>query len=394
MDKKVFKEAAHIISTLENAGYEAYFVGGSVRDYILQRPIRDIDIATSATPIEVQKLFDKVIPVGIEFGTVIVRHKGVSYEVTTYQSASTSKERHEKRTLKNDLERRDFTMNALAMNKAGDIIDLFAGLEDLQNRQIRAVQNATERFKEDPLRIVRALRFVSQLNFTIEQETLDAMRELKHLLAPIAVERVSHESNLLFQGTYVQRALDYIVQLEIERFLPMFAEYRTLRPLLHNSFTPFQSFAEVIAYFCFKEPSIPIIAWIKRWKCSKETKKAAINLLEAVKEFAANGMNPWLVYRLEYGNIDAFIHLLELLFGEDEYDRTFLQTKKQSLTIQSKQDLHINGHEIIQLFPNKKRGSWIEQLFTNVEYEVVMGTLENDKERIKEWIVCHPQEKN
>lgn len=137
----VFQKAAEVISIIEKHQYEAYFVGGCVRDYIIDRPIHDVDIATSATPAEIQEIFPKVIPVGLEHGTVIVRHHQESFEVTTYRTDGTYTDHrrpdkvHFVRNIKEDLKRRDFTMNAIAMNAKGEIVDPFEGRKDISQKK-------------------------------------------------------------------------------------------------------------------------------------------------------------------------------------------------------------------------------------------------------------------
>src|SRR5699024_8265181 len=151
---------------------EAYFVGGCVRDVLLNRPITDIDITTSATPDRIQNIFPKVIPVGIEHGTVIVRHEKQSYEVTTFRVDGTySDHRHPDsvqfiRQLDGDLKRRDFTINALAMNKKGKVIDLFSGQKDIENKMIRTVRKDIKRFTVYPWRIILALCISTQIAFS------------------------------------------------------------------------------------------------------------------------------------------------------------------------------------------------------------------------------------
>ncbi len=197
-------QAADVLNILESHGYKAYFVGGCVRDLLCGHDVGDIDIATSATPDAVQEIFDKVIPVGLEHGTVIVRHAHQSYEVTTFRTdGDYSDQRHPDsvefmQTIDEDLKRRDFTMNALAMDKEGIIIDLFGGQKDIQRGLIRTVGNGVDRFQEDPLRIIRAVRFASQLGFSIATETLDAMKTAKQEMETIAVERIAHEMEKFF----------------------------------------------------------------------------------------------------------------------------------------------------------------------------------------------------
>ena len=173
-----FKKALPVIDKLNQAGYEACFVGGSVRDCILNLPIHDVDIATSAFPAEIKEVFEKTIDVGIEHGTVLVLHQDESYEITTFRTESTYQDYRRPdhvdfvRSLEEDLKRRDFTINALALNAQGQIIDLFHGLEDLQNKRLKAVGIAAERFQEDALRMMRGLRFVSQLGFDLEEKEI------------------------------------------------------------------------------------------------------------------------------------------------------------------------------------------------------------------------------
>src|SRR5690625_2411452 len=263
-----FKQAAKIIEILESNGFEAFFVGGSVRDLLLKRKIKDIDIATSATPRAVQQLFEKVIPVGIEHGTVIVRHNGESYEVTTFREDGTySDQRHPDevhfvKTIENDLKRRDFTINALAMNQDGTIIDLFGGKKDVKARLIRSVGQAKERFLEDPLRIIRALRFTSQLGFSIESNTLKQMKEVNEEIQTVAVERLTNEFTKLYQGDYVQTAIDYLITVEAYRYVPILREHLDLIHNIPRPLSPFYSFAEVITMFYYVSNDIKLVDWI------------------------------------------------------------------------------------------------------------------------------------
>ncbi len=163
-------------------------MGGSVRDVLLNQPIHDVDIATSAFPAEIKQIFPKTIDVGIEHGTVLVLEKAGQYEITTFRTESAYQDFRRPdhvefvRSLKEDLKRRDFTINAFAIRENGEIIDLFAGLKDLDQHVLRAVGDPHERFFEDALRMMRGLRFVSQLGFDLENETFAAIKENHQLL--------------------------------------------------------------------------------------------------------------------------------------------------------------------------------------------------------------------
>ena len=193
------KKVNKIIRTLQDAGYEAYAVGGCVRDSLLGKTPNDWDITTSADPYEVKSLFRRTFDTGIKHGTVTVLMGNDSYEVTTYRIDGLYEDsRHPKEVtftsdLKEDLLRRDFTINAMAYNESAGLVDEFNGLKDLENGTIRAVGNARERFSEDALRILRALRFSAQLDYEIEDGTREAIRELAPTLSNISAERIRTE---------------------------------------------------------------------------------------------------------------------------------------------------------------------------------------------------------
>ncbi len=196
---KVVKPVLEIIKVLNDNGYEAYIVGGCVRDLVLGRKPKDWDITTSALPLQVKSLFSNCVDTGIQHGTVMVIKKGVGYEVTTYRVDGEYKDgRHPEnvsftRNLEEDLKRRDFTINAFAYNKKAGCVDLFDGITDLNNKIIRAVGNPDERFNEDALRIMRAVRFAAQLGFTIEENTYNAITNHSENLANISAERIRVE---------------------------------------------------------------------------------------------------------------------------------------------------------------------------------------------------------
>lgn len=203
--------AQFIIEELAKHGHVAYVVGGCVRDSVLGRNPADWDITTDALPEEVKAIFPVTIDTGIEHGTVTVRIKHVSYEVTTYRIDGDYEDgRHPKdvtftRSLEEDLKRRDFTINAMAYNDTDGLVDLFGGLEDLKAGVVRAVGNPTERFSEDALRMLRALRFSAQLGFEIEKETFAAIRTLAPTLAKVSAERIQVEVLKLICSDHPER---------------------------------------------------------------------------------------------------------------------------------------------------------------------------------------------
>ena len=209
------EKVLNIIGRLENAGFEAYAVGGCVRDSLLGRTPSDWDITTSAKPQEVKGLFRRTVDTGIQHGTVTVMLKENAYEITTYRiDGEYEDSRHPKKVeftpnLREDLARRDFTINAMAYNERSGLVDEFGGAEDLALKSVRAVGMAEERFNEDALRIFRAFRFAAVLNFEIEENTLSAARKLAESLEKISAERINIELTKLITSDNP----DYILKL-------------------------------------------------------------------------------------------------------------------------------------------------------------------------------------
>ncbi len=202
MEKYVIEmpqEVKDIIRQIEQSGFEAYAVGGCVRDCILGRVPQDWDITTSALPEQIKAVFRRTIDTGIQHGTVTVMIGKNGYEITTYRIDGEYKDcRHPEQvefsaSLKDDLKRRDFTINAMAYNERDGLVDEFEGIEDLEKKVIRCVGDARERFTEDALRMMRAVRFSAQLGFEIEKNTYSAISELAPSISHVSMERVQVE---------------------------------------------------------------------------------------------------------------------------------------------------------------------------------------------------------
>jgi len=209
------EEVSYIINAFEKNNFEAYAVGGCVRDAVLGKTPKDWDICTNATPRQTKLCFagQRIIETGIKHGTITLVLSDDSYEVTTFRTDGIYKDNRRPETvefvsdIKNDLARRDFTINALAYHPSTGIVDYFRGISDINNRIIRCVGNADERFKEDALRIMRALRLSSILGFDIEEETADAINKNSYLLDNIASERINEELSKLLSGADAKRIL-------------------------------------------------------------------------------------------------------------------------------------------------------------------------------------------
>ena len=196
---KIPKSVTHILNKLNEHGYEGYIVGGAVRDYVMDNEPHDWDIATNAKPDQVKAIFSKTIDTGIKHGTVTAMMAGTGYEITTYRcDGKYSDGRHPDDvsfvdSIEEDLARRDFTINAMAMDAEGNIVDPFGGLDDIKKGVIRCVGNPDDRFSEDALRMMRAVRFESKLGFELEDETKKSSEHNVDKRQNVSAERIRDE---------------------------------------------------------------------------------------------------------------------------------------------------------------------------------------------------------
>ena len=246
------------------AGFKAYLVGGAVRDMIMKVPAHDWDVATNATPQDVIKLFKFVVPTGIEHGTVTVHYKGAEIEVTTFRTeAGYSDGRHPDSinyaaTIEEDLARRDFTMNAIAASlENGAVVDPYGGQEDIKNKIIRTVGEAHERFMEDGLRPIRALRFASKLNFSIENHTFSEIfkKEIQDKAASISIERFRDEFEKILSSQKPSVGLKLLEETGLlSIFIP---EFGICRGCIQSDYRAFHKFdvLDHLFYACDGAPA-------------------------------------------------------------------------------------------------------------------------------------------
>lgn len=400
--KTPFVKAKPILDRLHEHGYEAFFVGGAVRDYILKQPIHDIDIATSATPDAVQAIFSHVIPVGIKHGTVVVVHEGQAYEVTTFRKESDYEDYRRPNevefisNLHEDLKRRDFTMNAIAMSRDLEIIDPFDGTKDIHNKLIRTVGSPYERFQEDPLRILRAVRFVSKLDFSIEKETLKAMDEMKKYIAHLSVERITQEFEKLLLGKANQKALKLIADYDIHLYLPGLknckCEIEQIAKLPLSSIKEAREGWALLLYFINEQPK----PFLKEWKHSNKLIKDVETLLHALNKYKHKLWHPYLFYKLGWELSVSCVRIFSIM-NEQAVEENIekLKTIYENLPIKNRNELAVNGNDLISM-SDRKRGPWMKNLITDIEKAIVSGKLANDKNEIRKWVLrWHKQsEKN
>jgi tRNA nucleotidyltransferase (CCA-adding enzyme) len=385
-------DAFEIISQLHQSRYKAYIVGGVVRDRLLGRELRDIDIATSALPHDVIRIFETTIPVGIEHGTVIVRWKGESYEVTTFRTDGDYEDhRHPSQvafhdSIEMDLARRDFTMNAMALGQDGTILDPYNGQSDIQQSLIRAVGEPSERFQEDPLRMMRAIRFVSVLGFTIETSTEQALIMHAPELEKVSTERIRDEFEKLLTGEYCQNALYLIEKTNVNQYFPGEGTDRMMKGFIEKDWGMLGDLLERWTAFAFSLEEIDLRRWLKAWKLPNG-KSIKIKTLFELVGCGDEIHSDWSLYVHGWGMVSSALNVrsfLDEVHSTKEAEKE-LRNKYEALPIHHRQELVVDGNEL-QNIVGRDAGPWIGKLMDEVERNVVEGKLENDRKVMKEWV--------
>lgn len=381
------RAAVPVLERINQAGFEVYFVGGCVRDTLLRRPLHDVDLATSAYPQEIKQIFPQTIDTGIEHGTVTVIYQKKAYEITTFRTESGYQDyrRPDKvefvRSLKEDLKRRDFTINALAMNTQGEIIDLFAGIADLQQRQIRAVGVAADRFHEDALRMLRAVRFQAQLNFTIEKQTLAGIKTNAALLSHIATERIREEFIKLMEGSNRQAGLISLYQTQLYRFCPGLATY-DFPKILQFAAGQIADEATVWSFLAYlgKLKRAQVRPFLRQWKVANNNIKLVQKAIELLDNY--QGSN-WQLYIASQAATATAAQVLRLTSQQELAEQLIEQY--QDLPLKSPHQLAINGQQIMQVL-NLSPGPQIGQYLKQIQQAIVAGQLVNDYQTIVNYL--------
>lgn len=374
-----------IIKTLQENGYEAYFVGGFVRDRILGNGSDDIDITTNATPDQVVECFKHVKHTGKKYGTVTVLYDQYKYEVTTYRFDGdyVDNRRPEEVTFSNNLEddlsRRDFTINAIVMDEFEEVKDFHNGINDLNNQLIRTINDPVKRFNEDSLRILRAIRFVAKLGFDIEDNTLQAMSELRHLIKNIAIERVMVELDKIMKGEFRQKAYKYLVETKIHEELYGLKEGIEYLSKHKDELLPVEAFT-----VCFILGDMSDV-----WRFSNNNMKVMKRIM-MLHEVTRDG---------EFNKYLVFSHGKDMCLATNRVS-AYLGYKDQSqlindidndLVVKDVCDLAFKGQDILQLTTLKTR-SVIALVIDDLLYNVIMGIMPNEYNVLKEFALKRVEE--
>lgn len=377
-----FEDARAVLQKIEDAGFDAFFVGGSVRDTLLNKPIHDVDIASSAYPAEIKHIFKKTVDTGIEHGTVMVIHDGEGYEVTTFRTESGYQDFRRPdqvtfvRSLKEDLMRRDFTINAFALKEDRTVIDIFDGLSDLEHKIIRAVGDPHERFHEDALRMMRAVRFASQLDFKIEAKTLKAIEENNMLLGKISVERILVEFEKMMLGSKPNRGLEDMLTTKLNEYCPGFKDRsKDLDQLTKYPLELLENPEQVWTMIAWSLKLTPqeVMPFLKQWKTSNDLIKNVSATLQ-VLSMDKNDQNERLaLFNAGEANVVNAIRVAQILGMNRE---AWLDTY-QNLQIKDTHEMAITGKELIQKGIIKP-GPQMGQVLNRLKLMVINDELKNE----------------
>ena len=361
--------------------YSLYLVGGAVRDYILKKENSDYDLTTSATPDEVKVMFKRTIDTGIKHGTVTVIFSGEHYEITTFRTEGDySDSRHPDsvtfvRSLEEDLKRRDFTINALACDIiTGEIIDLHGGTDDLEKGIIRAIGIPEDRFDEDALRMFRACRFAAKLDFTIEENTLKAIKSLHGNIRKVSVERIKDEMDKLLLSPCPVRGLEYLENTGLmEEIIPEITLTTSLKEAIRRA----------------KENNLPLTslyAILFSGMSAQDTEKALMHLKASNKEKKEITLLSSGLGNIPYDNTPVSIRRLIKKYGKENIlplftlRRAYGYTEEEDLRYEEKvkeelkkdpaleiKDLDITGKDLEAIVkPGPEMGRMLNYLLDEV----------------------------
>ncbi|MFC5630726.1 MULTISPECIES: CCA tRNA nucleotidyltransferase [Streptococcus] len=387
-----FQKALPLLTKIKEAGFEAYFVGGSVRDVLLGRDIHDVDIATSSYPEETKRIFERTVDIGIEHGTVLVLENGGEYEITTFRTEDVYVDYRRPssvsfvRSLEEDLKRRDFTVNAFALDETGEVIDLFDGLTDLDNKLLRAVGQAEERFNEDALRIMRGLRFAATLDFDIEEVTFEAMKDHAPLLEKISVERSFIEFDKLLMAPFWRKGIKALQATEAYNYLPdLVGTIEKWQSFLDSIAEDFrftnseQAWAALLLALKIKDPK----AFLKTWKTSVNFQKDVERIVTIFNYRLEKELTKEEIYT--FGR-EAILLTEELRQAQGmPVDFELIEHLDKELVIHDKHEIVVNGGILIKEL-GLKPGPEMGRFLNAVEKAIVCGDLANEKDDIFSFI--------
>ncbi len=377
--------AAQVIQQLESEGFDAYIVGGAVRNRYIGCPIKDIDITTSAPPAVITSLFYSFETNAERHETVLVKLEDELFEVSTFRAGGSGEY-----GLFEDLKRRDFTMNAIALSPDLDYIDPLNGRKDINARLIRAPEEPLKRFLEDPLRLLRAIRFIAQFNYRLETNTEQAVPAVKEDLQEVALERVGQEFEEILCSSFTDHALQeaerlgiiaIILPIQLENVQYSFSKNELIEREEH-----------IAAFFISNQiGSVAAKQLLTGLKRSKALKQKVGKLITWFEWRSQHGWDDESLYKAGLMQAIAVERLLKACqFLNVAYDHE-VKTRWDRLPIHTRTDLALNGADLISL-TGYQAGAWVNQWLYDLEVAILRRELSNTGEAVKDWVVQRREE--
>jgi len=389
-NRRTWEAGKDILHVLHQAGFEAYFVGGAVRDRVLGKEATDIDIATNALPHEVKNVFPKTIDVGIAHGTVVILHQNEALEVTTFRTDGEYEDHRRPkdvlfvRSLEEDLKRRDFTMNAMAMTIDEEIIDLFGGIKDIEYQVIQTVGNPKLRFTEDALRMLRAVRFSSQLGFQLEKKTSEAIAKQASNIKHVSIERITKELEKIWVSNNPYKGVQHLVETKLAENLPGNLQWH---PELWKHFDSYNRSGYGWAFLSVLQRDSTCVSISNLYKLSNHQKQTIKFINQAVELRLKGPYAIETIYNFDEDTLLIAEEFTRILYPAIAHmDVQIIKRMKRSLPIQSMKDLTVSGNDLID-WMQKPGGPWIQQMLKDLVTAILNNEVENHPERIKEWIM-------
>lgn len=359
---KMLESALKLLKELTSHDYKAYIVGGFVRDYLLGRESQDIDVCTNATPKEIKEVFEDSFLPTEDYGSVVVNKYGVRFEITTFRKEFSYQD-HRKPVeiqyiddLYQDLLRRDFTINAICIDENGEVIDFLGGRDDLERKLIRTIGDAADRFQEDALRILRAIRFATVLDFQLDASVSSAILETRHLLSELSYQRKKEELDKIFASGHADKGIDLLLQYHLDKNL----ELEKLSQVENtDSVIGIWSVLDVDLLYPFSNNEKEMMADIR-------------------KAMSLNNLDPMALY--EYG-----LYVNSVAGEMKGLDKKKITESYNALIIHSRSDLDVTSEEIMECL-DREPGEYLSDIYEDIEREVLYRRLPNQKQKLLSYI--------
>ena len=359
---RMLESALKLLKELTSHDYKAYIVGGFVRDYLLGRESQDIDVCTNATPKEIKEVFEDSFLPTEDYGSVVVNKYGVRFEITTfrkefsYQDYRKPVEIQYIDDLYQDLLRRDFTINAICIDENGEVIDFLGGRDDLERKLIRTIGDAADRFHEDALRILRAIRFATVLDFQLDASVSSAILETRHLLSELSYQRKKEELDKIFASGHADKGIDLLLQYHLDKNL----ELEKLSQVENtDSVIGIWSVLDVDLLYPFSNNEKEMMADIR-------------------KAMSLNNLDPMALY--EYG-----LYVNSVAGEMKGLDKKKITESYNALIIHSRSDLDVTSEEIMECL-DREPGEYLSDIYEDIEREVLYRRLPNQKQKLLSYI--------